>query len=63
MITFVVLHQYSPAGSSSWDSWTLVGTQGYWKSVLHCYSSVTASVVGYLDYNMQGKHAVLVWRR
>ena len=60
MITFVVLHQYSPAGSSSWDSWTSVGTQ---KSFSHCYSTVTASVVDCLDYNMQGKHAVLVRRR
>ena len=25
MITFVVLHQYSPAESSLWDSWTSVG--------------------------------------
>ena len=60
MITFVV---YSPAGSSSWDSWTSVGTQGCWKSVSHCYSTVTTSVVDCLDYNMQGKHAVLVRRR
>ena len=45
MITSVVLHQYSPAGSSSWDSWTSVGIQGCWKSVSHCYSTVTASVV------------------
>ena len=63
MITFVVLHQYSPAGFSSWDSLTSVGTQGCWKSVSHCYSTVTASVVDCLDYNMQGKHAVLVRRR
>ena len=33
---------YSLAGSSSWDSWTSVG-----------YSTVTASVVDCLDFNMQ----------